>query len=141
MAPEPRTAPFGHVLTAMVTPFTADGALDLDGAAALASHLVDDGGHDGLVVNGTTGESPTTTDAEKAESLRAVVETVGDRATIVAGVGHQRHRATPSSSPEQAAGGRRPRSAGGHALLQQAAAAGSLGPLPRGRRRHRTCRS
>ncbi len=58
-------APFGRVLTAMVTPFTADGALDLDGAQRLATHLVDDGGNDGLVINGTTGESPTTTDAEK----------------------------------------------------------------------------
>ncbi len=66
MAPTstPQT-PFGRVLTAMVTPFTADGALDLDGAQRLAAHLVD-AGNDGLVVNGTTGESPTTSDAEKA---------------------------------------------------------------------------
>lgn len=79
--------PFGRVLTAMVTPFTADGALDLDGAARLATHLVDEVGNDGLVVSGTTGESPTTGDAEKEQLLRAVVEAVGDRATIVAGVG------------------------------------------------------
>lgn len=78
--------PFGRVLTAMVTPFTADGAVDLDSAARLAEHLVD-GGNDGLVVHGTTGESPTTSDEEKDRVLRAVVEAVGDRARIVAGVG------------------------------------------------------
>jgi 4-hydroxy-tetrahydrodipicolinate synthase len=70
----------------MVTPFTADGALDLDGAQRLAAHLVD-AGNDGLVVNGTTGESPTTSDAEKRDLVRAVVEAVGDRAHVVAGVG------------------------------------------------------
>ncbi len=71
----------------MVTPMRADGSLDLDGAAKLASHLVDELRHDGLVINGTTGEAPTTTDAEKEALLRAVVEAVGDRAHIVAGVG------------------------------------------------------
>jgi 4-hydroxy-tetrahydrodipicolinate synthase len=80
------TAPFGRVLTAMVTPFTADGALDTDGAQRLAGHLVD-AGNDGLVVNGTTGESPTTSDAEKDQLVRAVVEAVGDRAFVIAGVG------------------------------------------------------
>ncbi|MFD5806919.1 MULTISPECIES: 4-hydroxy-tetrahydrodipicolinate synthase [unclassified Streptomyces] len=87
MAPTstPQT-PFGRVLTAMVTPFTADGALDLDGAQRLAAHLVD-AGNDGLIVNGTTGESPTTSDAEKADLVRAVLEAVGDRAHVVAGVG------------------------------------------------------
>src|SRR6476620_9953809 len=87
MAPTstPQT-PFGRVLTAMVTPFTADGALDLDGAQRLASHLVEQG-NDGLVVNGTTGESPTTSDSEKDAVLRAVVEAVGDRAHVVAGAG------------------------------------------------------
>ncbi|MGX1886328.1 4-hydroxy-tetrahydrodipicolinate synthase [Streptomyces sp. NPDC055287] len=78
--------PFGRVLTAMVTPFTADGALDLDGAQRLAAHLVD-AGNDGLIVNGTTGESPTTSDAEKNDLVRAVLEAVGDRAHVVAGVG------------------------------------------------------
>lgn len=78
--------PFGTVLAAMVTPFTAAGDLDLDATAALAERLVADG-HDGLVVNGTTGESPTTTDAEKSAIVRAVVEAVGDRITVVAGVG------------------------------------------------------
>jgi 4-hydroxy-tetrahydrodipicolinate synthase len=70
----------------MVTPFTADGGLDVDGAQRLATHLVDHG-NDGLVISGTTGESPTTTDDEKDRLLRAVVEAVGDRASIVAGVG------------------------------------------------------
>ena len=78
--------PFGRVLTAMVTPFTADGLLDLEGAQRLAAHLVD-AGNDGLVVNGTTGESPTTTDAEKSALVRAVLEAVGDRAHVIAGVG------------------------------------------------------
>ncbi|MGY1454994.1 4-hydroxy-tetrahydrodipicolinate synthase [Streptomyces sp. SS8] len=87
MAPTstPQT-PFGRVLTAMVTPFTADGDLDLDGAQQLAVHLVD-AGNDGIVVNGTTGESPTTSDAEKAQLVKAVVEAVGDRAHVVAGAG------------------------------------------------------
>jgi 4-hydroxy-tetrahydrodipicolinate synthase len=83
----PRTAPpFGHVVTAMVTPFTSDGGLDLDGAQQLATYLVDHG-NDGLVINGTTGEAPTTTDEEQDRLLRAVVEAVGDRAKVVAGVG------------------------------------------------------
>jgi 4-hydroxy-tetrahydrodipicolinate synthase len=79
-------APFGRVLTAMVTPFHADGSLDLDAAARLAEHLVDHG-NDGIVVSGTTGEAPTTTTDEDGRLLRAVVEAVGDRATVVAGVG------------------------------------------------------
>ncbi len=79
-------APFGRVLTAMVTPFNADGSLDLDGAARVAEHLVDNG-NDGVVVSGTTGESPTTTTEEDGRLLRAVIEAVGDRATVVAGVG------------------------------------------------------
>jgi 4-hydroxy-tetrahydrodipicolinate synthase len=78
--------PFGRVLTAMVTPFTASGDLDLDIAQKLAYQLVEQG-CDGLVVNGTTGESPTTTDAEKADLVRAVVQAVGDRAVVVAGAG------------------------------------------------------
>ena len=71
----------------MITPMTADGALDADGAARLATYLVDDMRNDGLVISGTTGESPTTSDAEKDRLLRAVIEAVGDRATVVAGVG------------------------------------------------------
>lgn len=80
-------APFGRVLSAMVTPFDAAGSLDTDTAAMLATHLIDSCGHDGLVVSGTTGESPTTSDAEQDALLRAVVEAVGDRASVVAGVG------------------------------------------------------
>ena len=81
------TRPFGRLLTAMVTPFGPDGGLDVTGAQQLATHLVDEQRHDGLVINGTTGESATTTDEEKDRLLRAVVEAVGDRATIVAGAG------------------------------------------------------
>jgi 4-hydroxy-tetrahydrodipicolinate synthase len=80
------TRPFGSVLSAMVTPFTSDGALDLDAGVALARHLVDHG-HDGLVLNGTTGEAPTTHAPEKAELIAAVVEAVGDRAFVIAGAG------------------------------------------------------
>ena len=71
----------------MVTPMKADGSLDSDGAAKLAAHLVDEQHNDALVISGTTGESPTTTDAEKETLLRTVVEAVGDRAKVVAGVG------------------------------------------------------
>jgi 4-hydroxy-tetrahydrodipicolinate synthase len=85
--PDPRpNRPFGAMLTAMVTPFDATGRLDLDTAQRLATHLVD-AGNDGLVLSGTTGESPTTTDEEKDALLRAVLEAVGDRARVVAGVG------------------------------------------------------
>ena len=80
------TARLGTLLTAMVTPFKPDGSLDIETAKRLATHLVD-AGCDGLVVSGTTGESPTTTDAEKIALLRAVLEAVGDRARIVAGAG------------------------------------------------------
>jgi len=80
------TRPFGAVLAAMVTPFDADGGLDVGAAQALAARLVERG-HDGLVVSGTTGEAPTTTNAEKEALLRAVVEAVGERAVVVAGVG------------------------------------------------------
>jgi len=79
--------PFGVMLSAMVTPFREDGSQDLDGAQVLATHLVDNLRHDGLVVNGTTGENSTKTDAEDAALVRAVVEAVGDRATVIAGVG------------------------------------------------------
>jgi 4-hydroxy-tetrahydrodipicolinate synthase len=95
--------PFGRTLTAMVTPFTRDGALDLGAAAALASELVDMG-CDGLVVNGTTGESPTTSDDEKDRIVRAVVEAVGHRAHVVAGVGTNdtRHTVEAARTAEKA---------------------------------------
>jgi len=78
--------PFGSVVTAMVTPFDDDGALDVAGLERLASHLIDIG-NDALVVNGTTGEASTTTDEEKSRAVRAVVSAVGDRAMVIAGVG------------------------------------------------------
>lgn len=80
------SARLGTVLTAMVTPFGTDGSVDLAVAKQLAKHLVDSG-CDGLVVSGTTGESPTTTDDEKLALLGAVLEAVGDRARIIAGAG------------------------------------------------------
>ncbi|MEU2332119.1 4-hydroxy-tetrahydrodipicolinate synthase [Streptomyces sp. NPDC006654] len=82
--PAPR--PFGRTLCAMITPFTTAGAIDLAGAGRLAAHLVAEG-CDGLVLNGTTGESPTTTDTEKAQLIEAVREAVGERVPLVAGVG------------------------------------------------------
>jgi 4-hydroxy-tetrahydrodipicolinate synthase len=85
--PASGSAPFGRMLTAMVTPMTTSGAVDYDGAALLAEHLVTDMRNDGLVISGTTGESPTTSDEEKARLLTAVLEAVGDRAIVIAGVG------------------------------------------------------
>ena len=93
----------------MVTPFGPDGSLDLAGAKKVAKHLVDTG-CDGLIVSGTTGESPTTTDDEKIALLEAVLEEVGDRARIIAGAGsydtaHSVHLAKASAA------------AGAHGLL------------------------
>jgi 4-hydroxy-tetrahydrodipicolinate synthase len=95
--------PFGRIATAMVTPFTADGALDLDGAQALAAQLVD-AGNDALVLNGTTGESPTTTDEEKAALVKAVRDALGDRARLIAGVGTNdtRHSVEQAKAAQQA---------------------------------------
>src|SRR5260370_21388515 len=81
------TAPSGKMITAMITPMPPDGAVDYEGAARLADYLVTAMRNDGLVVNGTTGEAPTTTDAEKERLLRVVLEAVGSRAKVVAGVG------------------------------------------------------
>ncbi|MGB2968837.1 MAG: 4-hydroxy-tetrahydrodipicolinate synthase [Candidatus Nanopelagicales bacterium] len=86
MSADRHDSPFGTILTAMVSPMFPDGEVDYEGAARLASHLVDIG-NDGIVVNGTTGEAPTTTDQEKDGLLRAVLEAVGDRAVVVAGAG------------------------------------------------------
>ena len=80
-------APFGRLMTAMITPMTSDGAVDYDGAARLAAYLVEDMRNEGLVVNGTTGEAPTTTDEEKKRLIEVVRQTVGDRARVIAGVG------------------------------------------------------
>jgi 4-hydroxy-tetrahydrodipicolinate synthase len=84
--PKSTVRPFGRLLTAMITPMADDGSVDLTAAASLAVHLVDHG-HDGLVLNGTTGEAPTTHAEEKAELIRAVVAAVGHRAVVVAGAG------------------------------------------------------
>jgi 4-hydroxy-tetrahydrodipicolinate synthase len=81
------SAPFGRNLSAMVTPMTGDGAVDYAGAARLAEYLVTDMRNEGLVISGTTGESPVTSDDEKDRLLRAVIEAVGDRVPVVAGVG------------------------------------------------------
>lgn len=102
-------ARLGTVLTAMVTPFHPDGSVDLSTAKKLAMHLVD-AGCDGLVISGTTGESPTTTDDEKIALLGAVLEAVGDRARVIAGAGsydtaHSVHLAKASAA------------AGAHGLL------------------------
>jgi 4-hydroxy-tetrahydrodipicolinate synthase len=80
-------APFGRLMTAMITPMTRDGAVDFEGAARLAAYLTGDMRNEGLVVNGTTGEGPTTTDEEKARLVKVVREAVGDRVTVIAGVG------------------------------------------------------
>ena len=76
----------GHVLTAMVTPFHGDGSADFDAFQALARHLVENGS-DGVVVAGATGESPTLTDRERLDLVKAALEAVGDHATVVAGTG------------------------------------------------------
>lgn len=103
------TVPFGTVLTAMVTPFDKDGALDLEAAVKLAHHLVDQG-NDGIVLNGTTGEAPTTYAPEKMELVQAVVEAVGDRAAILAGAGSNdtRHAVRMAQQAQEA---------GAHGLL------------------------
>ncbi|GAA3106786.1 4-hydroxy-tetrahydrodipicolinate synthase [Streptomyces echinatus] len=98
-----KPSPFGRTLCAMITPFTGTGELDLTGARRLATRLVARG-CDGLVLSGTTGESPTTTDEEKAELVAAVREAVGDRATLIAGVGtaDTRHTVRMALAAEQA---------------------------------------
>lgn len=100
---------FGTVLTAMVTPFAADGSLDVKAGVRLARHLVD-GGCDGLLLAGTTGESPTTTEAEKMRLLDAVLGEVGDRARVVAGAGSNDTAHSVESAKDAAA-------AGAHGLL------------------------
>ena len=77
---------FGRMIPAMVTPFDENRELDLDKAQALAARLVD-GGSDSLIINGTTGESPTVFYPQKMELFRAVVEAVGDRVPVIANVG------------------------------------------------------
>jgi 4-hydroxy-tetrahydrodipicolinate synthase len=79
-------APFGRLLTAMVTPFKKDGAIDWAGIEKLADHLVQSG-HDGIVVNGTTGEAPTTKSSEKEEIIKVVRKTVGAKVKVLSGAG------------------------------------------------------
>ncbi len=79
-------APFGRLITAMVTPFAKDGSIDWDGIATLATHLADHG-HDAIAVNGTTGEAPTTKSSEKLEIIKVVKSTVGSRVKVLSGAG------------------------------------------------------
>ena len=78
---------WGRLLTAMVTPFDRNGNVNFDEAARIAAHLVDEQQNDGLVVSGTTGESPTLSDDEKLALLTCVLDAVGDRAAVVFGAG------------------------------------------------------
>ena len=102
-------APFGRLTTAMITPFKSDGEIDWSGVEKLAAHLVSTG-HDGVVLNGTTGEAPTTSDDEKDEIIKVVRKVVGSKIKIVAGAGNNE----TSHSVEQA---KRAAKAGADALL------------------------
>ncbi len=102
-------APFGRLATAMITPFKKDLSIDWDGVSTLAQHLVDTG-HDAIVVSGTTGEAPTTSDDEKDQIIKVVLEAVGTRAKVIAGAGNNE----TSHSIEQAL---RAQKAGAHGLL------------------------
>lgn len=104
MTPATAPPPFGRALCAMITPFTEAGDLDLDGAQTLAARLVD-GGCDGLVLSGTTGESPTTSDAEKSALLRAVRAAVGPDVPLLTGVGTADTRHTARLTEEAARAG------------------------------------
>jgi len=101
--------PFGSLLTAMVTPMRDDGSIDLGAAVALAVHLVEHG-HDGVVLNATTGEASTTEFAEKVELIQAVVGAVGERALVLAGAGSNDTRHAVRMAEQAAA-------AGAHGLL------------------------
>jgi 4-hydroxy-tetrahydrodipicolinate synthase len=107
--PDTPARPFGSMLTAMVTPMADDGSVDVDAAAALAAHLIDHG-HDGVVLNGTTGEAPTTHAQEKADLIRGVVEAIGDRALVLAGAGSNDTQHAVRMAEQAAA-------AGAHGLL------------------------
>ena len=103
------TPPFGRLITAMVTPFNKTGEIDWAGVEKIAAHLVATG-HDGIAVNGTTGEAPTTSDDEKDRIIKAVRKVVGDKVKIVAGAGNNE----TSHSVEQA---KRAAKAGADGLL------------------------
>ena len=102
-------APFGRLATAMVTPFKKDLSIDWDGVSSLAKHLVDTG-HDAIVVSGTTGEAPTTSDDEKDQIIKVVLDAVGNKAKVIAGAGNNE----TSHSIEQAL---RAQKAGAQGLL------------------------
>lgn len=102
-------APFGRLATAMITPFKKDLSIDWDGVSTLAQHLVDTG-HDAIVVSGTTGEAPTTSDDEKDQIIKVVLEAVGSKAKVIAGAGNNE----TSHSIEQAL---RAQKAGANGLL------------------------
>ena len=103
------TPPFGRLITAMVTPFTKSGEIDWAGVEKIANHLVSIG-HDGIAVNGTTGEAPTTSDDEKDQIVKTVRKVVGDKIKIIAGAGNNE----TSHSIEQA---KRAAKAGADGLL------------------------
>ena len=107
--PETPRRPFGSLLTAMVTPMRDDGSIDLSAAASLAAHLVEHG-HDGVVLNGTTGEAPTTHAPEKIALIEAVVDAIGDRAVVLAGAGSNDTQHAVRMAEQAAA-------AGAHGLL------------------------
>jgi 4-hydroxy-tetrahydrodipicolinate synthase len=102
-------APFGRLATAMITPFRKDLSVDWDGVSTLAKHLVETG-HDAIVVSGTTGEAPTTSDDEKDQIIKVVLEAVGNKAKVIAGAGNNE----TTHSVEQAL---RAQKAGAHGLL------------------------
>ena len=102
-------APFGRLTTAMITPFTKNGDVDWSGIEKLAAHLISQG-HDGLILNGTTGEAPTTSDDEKDQIIKVVRNVVGPKIKIVAGAGNNE----TSHSVEQA---KRAAKAGADGLL------------------------
>lgn len=102
-------APFGRLLTAMITPFKDDLSIDWNGVERLAQHLIETG-HDGIVVNGTTGEAPTTSDEEKIEIIKVVLKATAGKASVVAGAGNNE----TSHSIEQA---KMAAKAGAHGLL------------------------
>ena len=97
-------APFGRMITAMVTPFTADGELDRDGVAKLAMHLVEHG-HDGIAVNGTTGEAPTTKSSEKIEIIKIVKSVVPSHIKVLTGAGDNETSYTVEQAKKSVAAG------------------------------------
>ena len=97
-------APFGRLITAMITPFAKDGSIDWDGIATLATHLADHG-HDAIAVNGTTGEAPTTKSSEKLEIIKVVKSTVGSRVKVLSGAGDNETSYTVEQSKRSADAG------------------------------------